>query len=604
LFKTLFFLVGFMKSIFQRISFFSEKSVAQGTIEYLVIVGVIVVLSLVVVGLISNSFDSFSNIGSVSSRISQSSGAISISEAVVDAGGDGLITLGNSSGGLLVVTKLAVEGEEVSYADVSLAQGETKTFSLSDVNSGCSCVGFEGKTKTCEVIIYAESEYGLEKEFIANVSVECVPDVIAKDSALVIEPESESNVPLVFLLSPEDNNFWDYSSTVSFDFNVWDASDINSCSLLIDGIDVNNIVPVLGVNSISYNLSDVNYLWDVNCVDEWSNSGNASSTYTLSVDANAYQINNCLQLQEMNLNLDGDYILMNDVNCYDDTHSGGALYNGGAGFEPVGPNDAGWHPPTYSFTGTFDGNYHTITSLFINRDIYFVGLFSSINGATIQHVGLIDPTITGNMWTGALVGINRYSTINECYLTGVSVSGSASLGQLGGLTGQNEGGTISNCYVTGTVTNTGSGTYYSAGGLSGYNGYSGALITNCYADVNVNSGYDVGGLIFYADSLSTTTNSYSLGSVVGSGSSIGGLIGAKEEGAVITNCGWWTGAGPVYAIGSTSENVDYNEGNRLAFYNSAHGVYTAGASTWDFVNVWNICEGVSFPTLKWENRSC
>ncbi|MFA5125811.1 MAG: hypothetical protein WC462_02295 [archaeon] len=151
-------------------------SKAQGTIEYLVTIAVIIVISLLVVAVVSNNFDSFTGISSTSSKISSSSGLISISEAVLDNSGDGLISLGNISGGLLTITGINVSGKDMNYDNVNISQGEEKYFSLSDAGSGCSCVGLEGKTKTCEVIIYAESEYGLEKQFSATVSVDCVSD--------------------------------------------------------------------------------------------------------------------------------------------------------------------------------------------------------------------------------------------------------------------------------------------------------------------------------------------------------------------------------------------------------------------------------------------
>jgi len=157
----------------------NKKSVAQGTIEYLVSVAVVVVVSLLVVAVVSNNLDSFTGISSTSSKISSSSGIISISEAVLDNSGDGLINLSNTSGGLLTITGINVNGEDMNYDNVDISQGEEKYFSLSDAGSGCSCVGFEGKTKTCEVIVYAESEYGLEKQFTTSVSVDCVADASA-----------------------------------------------------------------------------------------------------------------------------------------------------------------------------------------------------------------------------------------------------------------------------------------------------------------------------------------------------------------------------------------------------------------------------------------
>jgi len=575
LFRVLFQCVVFMKPAFQGISFFDEEyfaqgtieepfwkkgsrknSIAQGTIEYLVIVGVIVVLSLVVVGLVSNSFDSFSNISSVSSRVAQSSGLISISEAVVDSDGNGLVSLGNSSGGLLIITKLSVEGVDVNYEDVSLSQGESKTFSLSGLGSGCSCVGFEGQTKTCEVIVYAQSEYGLEKQFTTNVSVDCVPDAVATNQNAVVEPLPGGDVvaPLVLLLSPVDGNVWGSSSTIVFDFNVWDESDVNVCSLLVDGVDVNSVVPVVGLNSVSYGLGDANYLWDVNCVDEWGNSGNASSDFDLSVDFVVdYEITNCLQLQDMNLDLDGAYVLMNDVNCYDDTHeAGGALYNSGAGFLSIGNGGN-------NFQGNFDGNGHKIIGLFMNTSAGEAGLFGRTSSSSnIKNVGLVDVNIIGPSRAGALVGFNDSNSIIGCFATG-NLHGS-----------------------------------YIPGGLIGYSDT--GLIANSYADVNITlepgAGY-IGGFIGSMWHC-TLTNVYSKG-YVQAGYSAGGLLGEWDSHSIVSSSYWdlntsgqSTSAGGENVFGKTT--VQMNQQSTFI--------------GWDFTNIWSICEGSSYPWLKWENRTC
>ncbi|MFA5126104.1 MAG: GLUG motif-containing protein [archaeon] len=608
-----------MKPAFLSNSFFDEKPIAQGTIEYLVIVGVIVVLSLVVVGLVSSSFDSFSNIGSVSSRIAQSSGAISISEAVVDGGGDGLVSFSNNSGGLLIITGISVGGVDSNYSDVSLSQGESKTFSLIDVNSGCDCTGFEGQTKTCEVIVFAESEYGLEKQFPVSVSVDCVPDAVATSESVVVEPlpGGEGVVPLVFLLSPEDNNFWSSGSVVVFDFNVWDESSVNDCSLLINSVDVNGIVPVVGLNSVSFRLDDLNnFSWDVNCVDEWGNSGVASSVFGLSVDANAYQINNCLQLQDMNLNLDGDYVLMNDVNCYDDTQvAGGYLYNGGSGFLPVGD-------VANKFTGTLDGNYYVVSEIYINRpSLGGVGLFGYTYGASILKVGIFKGAFMSS-YAAPLVGDSNNSTISKCYSdvnisTGVAFSWGAGMGGIvghmvggtveesyskgniystdwgvGGIVGYMEGGTITNCYSTGNI---GAGRE-GAGGIIGYRGAGVAVtVSNSYSTGNESAGYQgyVGGISGHPTTGLTMLNCFTTGSM--SGNNTSGLVPTSGSAPTITNS--------YYLFTGTYNYGTLEEGGASAFYNSTHGVYT-GASTWDFVNVWDICEGSSFPTLKWENRTC
>ena len=105
-----------------------------------------------------------------------------------------------------------------------LSQGEEKTFGLSGVGSGCSCVGFEGKTKTCEVIIHAESEYGLEKKFTTSVSVDCVSSAVAANLSAVIQPssapiEQDSLAPVISLSNPA-SGFSTSLGSVSFIFDV------------------------------------------------------------------------------------------------------------------------------------------------------------------------------------------------------------------------------------------------------------------------------------------------------------------------------------------------------------------------------------------------
>ena len=161
---------------------------AQGTIEYLVILAIVVVIALVVVALLVNQADSFQGVSSSVSKLGSSSGSISISEAVVGVDGNGLITFTNNSGGFLTITNLSVNGVDSNYSSVSMPQGSKKIFSLSNFGtSGCSCVGFIGKKKTCTVIVYATSLYGLQKQFPVTVSVDCVSNAAATNSSAVVQ---------------------------------------------------------------------------------------------------------------------------------------------------------------------------------------------------------------------------------------------------------------------------------------------------------------------------------------------------------------------------------------------------------------------------------
>src|SRR3989339_86776 len=214
-------------------------------------------------------------------------------------------------------------------------------------------------------------------------------------------------------------------------------------------------------------------------IDCYAFSGLGSGT-----SGDPYQITNVNQLQEMNNNLNAYYILMNDIDA-----TVTSSWNSGAGFMPI-----------YNFIGTFDGLGHKITGLFIYRP-FWIGLFgSTVSGAIIKNVGLVDVKITGSgypggsNYIGALVGYNNGGTITNSYATG-SVRGDL---RIGGLVGENTG-TITNSYTTASVTGV-----YHVGGLSGSN-Y--GAITNSYATGRVTAYFLQGGLIGWNNG-GTITNSY------------------------------------------------------------------------------------------------
>ncbi|MFA5125998.1 MAG: DUF1566 domain-containing protein [archaeon] len=205
---------------------------AQGTIEYLVIIAVVVVISLVVVGLLVNQTSSADNVSASVSKIGSSSGGISVSETVVDVTGNGLITLTNSSGSTLVLTKIAIGDNNKTFPAVSLVQENTKTFFLNGLGAGCSCAGFEGKTRTCPIVIYTTSEYGLEKQFTTSVSVNCVSSAIAKSGSSVVRPE----LPYIMFngsklyISPVDNAATALQWGLAWGFIGVTAQDLNNGS--------------------------------------------------------------------------------------------------------------------------------------------------------------------------------------------------------------------------------------------------------------------------------------------------------------------------------------------------------------------------------------
>lgn len=138
------------------------------------------------------------------------------------------------------------------------------------------------------------------------------------------------------------------------------------------------------------------------------------------------------------------------------------------------------------YTGTFDGQGHTISGLYFescsnfydqnskdydyqNRDYLSFGLFG-FNSGTIKNVGVINSYFG---WkydrTGGICGEN-YGTIENCYNEG-KVEGKGD--DTGGICARNFG-TITNCYNLGTVIGE-----HGTGGVCGHT-YDNGTITNCY----------------------------------------------------------------------------------------------------------------------------
>ncbi|MDR2599333.1 MAG: hypothetical protein LBC73_03555 [Oscillospiraceae bacterium] len=249
------------------------------------------------------------------------------------------------------------------------------------------------------------------------------------------------------------------------------------------------------------------------------------------------------------LPLDGDYILMNDIDL-----SG---YSGGIGWTPIGVAGA-------EFTGTFDGNGYKITGLNINNPNNAIpyGLFGVVGAqGTIKNLGLVGGNVTvsheNHHYTGALVGILQ-GTMENCYSTSTVTGGK----NVGGLVGAIEAtGEIKNSYNTGTVSGV-----ENVGGLVGAIEATGEII-NSYNTGSVTGVNNVGGLVGAIEATGEILNSYNTGTVTGT-LNVGGVAG--ENRGTIKNCyntGRVTGIGDsiggVVGNGFANSLVEncYNTGN-------------------------------------------
>ena len=275
-----------------------------------------------------------------------------------------------------------------------------------------------------------------------------------------------------------------------------------------------------------------------------------------------YQIADANQLQEMKDHLSSCFVLINDIDA-----SATVSWNSGAGFEPIGDYPA-------RFDGSFDGQGHKITGLYICRteenDIGLFG-FAGFN-AKIMDVSVC-ADITGNNYEGL---------ISNCHSTG-EVKGN---NQVGGLVGINAN-TVTCCYSTGSTVGE-----VAVGGLVGYNSLDFTLpyqggITDCYSTGNAFGDNQVGGLVGYNND--KVINCYSTGNVDGD-QDVGGLVGFADY--YIVSDSFWDieTSGQATSVGGTGKTT-------------AEMRQQATFVGWNFTDIWAIAEGKSCPFFQWDAPS-
>lgn len=225
----------------------------------------------------------------------------------------------------------------------------------------------------------------------------------------------------------------------------------------------------------------------------------------------------------------------------------GSLNGDGSGLEQWTPIGSYGIRGEEAYIGTFDGNRHTISGLYVDSDAQYVGLFGCVGtNGKIQNVGVVDSYIsaTGDkVCVGGVCGYNVGGTIENCYNTGTitataTAQATGIYSSVGGVCGFSFWN-IFNCYNTGKVSVTGDRAW--VGGVSGFNGKD---IKNCYNTGEVSVAVDggvVGGVCGNNDSGSRITNCYNTGkvSVTGGNAVVGGVCGMNAN--TIKNCYFLTG---------------------------------------------------------------
>ncbi|OUP29063.1 GLUG motif-containing protein [Faecalibacterium sp. An192] len=221
------------------------------------------------------------------------------------------------------------------------------------------------------------------------------------------------------------------------------------------------------------------------------------------------------------------------------------------------------------YTGTFDGQEHTIDGLNVSGNYEYAGLFGYIQGGTVKNLTLNSPKVTSTyeddsgdgigtpISPGCIGGVAGFNDgfIENCHVEGGSVHSTISACNAGGVVGQN-GGDVTGCYTTCSVILKDKDDNF-AGGVVGWN--NGGSVTACCSTSSV-SGYNAGGVVG-SNSGTVTACYHANGSV--SGNRAGGVVGYNLTfsfggtvfGGTVTAC-YWSGTGPTCGIGWPESDIN------------------------------------------------
>lgn len=296
-------------------------------------------------------------------------------------------------------------------------------------------------------------------------------------------------------------NLWDENNTVNgvkgnlnFDKNDLKNEDGTTAVKMADKL-TNLYVQSAGKIYNGSNIRDIIYTWISNA-EELNSLQRVAEHLNDGRDALSY-----------------NYILKNDIDA-----SGNSTYN------TIGSG-------TKAFTGTFDGDGHTIVGLQAKG-----GIFGKLgSGAVVKNINIASSVFTGKNTdsVGAVAAENNGGSISGISGYGNTIKGSG--GYIGGLVGKNYGG-ISNSNDHSTVI---AGADTVAGGIAGVNGTKagiGGTIDNVQSTSAVTTGVlaefqyasNLGGIVGKNEYNINNVSAHGITGKTGNTKTSGGIVGTNE----------------------------------------------------------------------------
>ena len=250
---------------------------AQGTIEYLVIIAIVVVISLVVTGMLTGFFNSSSSTIDASLKIKTQTSIVAITDAAINPDGNYVLVLKNNDSDEFTIKTITINGN-LDSPNEKIVTGSQKTIQITGTDQTC----IEGQIHTATVEIVYETKYGLEKTITHELQIDCSNFTI---NPINTTPEPIPVDPPAILLSSPTNTHQEGDGIVTFSYDLTNSA--NNCYLLINNSVIEtNQNPIEGTNTFSnINISsfslDTNYLWDINCDNADQNYSSTNGDFNI-----------------------------------------------------------------------------------------------------------------------------------------------------------------------------------------------------------------------------------------------------------------------------------------------------------------------------------
>jgi hypothetical protein len=271
-----------------------------------------------------------------------------------------------------------------------------------------------------------------------------------------------------------------------------------------------------------------------------SHVNKATNSYRLAVDINLNRHSNGVS------NLDNLITYFQDI--FNNTNY--PCWDVGQNFQPIGSNYSVCNDyDAVSWSGSFDGNNHTISGLRMrikdSTGVGFIGNWApAASGNFIRDLRLVSPEVEGGYKVGALVGTKSnaiLSSISNIHITDMDVEGRGSSdgsGSVGGIIGEGQALKIYKSSTQGKVSS-------NSGGTGGVGGFLLDMIlldeirSNSRVDTTraMTAPYGVGGLVGQLHMLSGVKLSHLSheGHIYTQGQNVGGLFGTLNSDVALTD---------------------------------------------------------------------